>query len=231
MGLFDIFSGGKSFDTNEYHNTRHRLELELRPYLNCNHLSDEAAELYYKYSEFLTSIITGVILKLAYQNGKNVSNEDNQVKSIFRTTFEECINFQEKYILRGYIKKEEAFSSVNFERLVDRKELFAFLLIKEGEYTKEIKKGIQSETAYELIEEEFTDELITIDGKNPSFTSTMKQYPSFLSDIFCVRIEDTLQGITIWDEKDYNIDWDNPETFFTNVLLEYKALYNSYRRQ
>lgn len=231
MGLFNIFSSRKSSDTNKFHSTRHILEMELRPYLNCNHLSDEAAELYYKYSDFLTSIITGVILKVAYQNGKNVSNEDNQIKSIFKTTFEECIKFQQKYILRDYIEKDEAFSSVSFKRLGDRRELLAFLLIKEGEYTKEIKKGIQSENAFEFVEEEFTDELITIDGKNPSFTSIMKLYPSFLKDIFCVRIEGTPRGIKIWDEKEYNIDWDNPETFFTNVLLEYKALYHNYRRQ
>lgn len=231
MGLFNLFSSGKSFDTNEFHTKRHTLEMELRPYLNCNHLSDEAAELYYKYTDFLTSIITGVIIKIAYQDGKNVSDEDNYTKSIFKTAFEECINFQERYILRGSIEKDEPFSSVSFKRLDDRKELFAFLLIKEGQYSKEIKQGIKSGTPFELIEEEFTDELITIDGESPSFTSTIKKYPSFLKDIFCVKIQETPRGIKILDEDDYKIDWDGPETFFTNVILEYKALYHSYKTQ
>lgn len=230
MGLLNLFSSDKPFDTGEFHSIKLRITNELKPYLICNNLSEEASELYYEYVAFLTSIITGAFLKLAYQESKGLSSEDTLVKSIFKTSFEACINFQEKYILRGTIQKDESFSSVNFKRLGDRRELLSFLLVKENDYLKELREGIKTETPFVLTEEEVTDDLIEIDGERLSFTSTIKNYPSFLKDIFCIKIEETSSGISLLDEKDYNINWDGAETFFTNLILEYKAMYNRLKR-
>jgi len=200
MSLFNIFSKkSKSPLENKIISVRDKIITELKKQEKYNNLTDNGLFLETEYKKFVSTILSGALIRVKYMSSKSLSENDPLIKQIFNIVLNDSFEFQRKYIINNKIQ----YDILGHERLKEKHGMQLAIFSKYHRYVSDIQHGLKTNEPYYF--EEFDDEESEFSGYKNHFL--------YLRELFFIETVENDNRIEI-NNNEYDVDWDFLESFF-----------------